>query len=67
MAQSQQRQIVSSIPSPIRLEVPCRCRTPEQMQRTAAALGAGPQVQDVRTSIQTGGILVHYNRGRGGL
>ncbi len=65
MARSHQRQIVSSIPSPVCLEVPCSCQTPEEMQRTATALGAGPQVEDVRASIQMGSILVHYDRERG--
>lgn len=67
MAESQQLQIVRSIPGRVRRKVAGSYRTPEEMQRITATLNARPEVTDVRVNIRTGGSLVHYNRERGGL
>lgn len=67
MPQPQYVQVVGPSPGWMLLEVPCICRTPEEMQCIAATLNAPPEVEDILASIQTDGILVDYNRARGGV
>jgi hypothetical protein len=67
MAQLQRLRVVSSIPGRVRLKVARSDQTPEEMQRIVGALAARPEVKDVRASVRTGGILVHYDPERGDL
>ncbi|HEY9670817.1 MAG TPA: hypothetical protein V6D11_05185 [Waterburya sp.] len=52
--------VVSSTPSRTRLRVPSKRRTPQEMARIANALQAHPDVNDVKTNVQTGSIVVHH-------
>ena len=52
--------VVSSTPSRTRLRVSHKRRNPQEMARIAKALNAHPDVQDVRTNVQTGSLVVHH-------
>ncbi|MDP9351021.1 MAG: hypothetical protein M3P51_05715, partial [Chloroflexota bacterium] len=67
MADSQSIRVMSSVPGRTRLKVSSRHRTQQEMQRIADALGARPDVSDVRANIHTGSLLVHHDQGQGGL
>jgi hypothetical protein len=52
--------VVSSTPSRTRLRVSQKRRNPQEMKRIASALKASPEVDEVRTNVQTGSIVVHH-------
>ncbi|MDP9353214.1 MAG: hypothetical protein M3P51_16970 [Chloroflexota bacterium] len=58
---------MSSVPGRTRLKVSSRHRTQQEMQRIADALVARPEVSDVRANVHTGSLLIHHERGQGGL
>ncbi|MEB3337967.1 MAG: hypothetical protein VKJ46_10920 [Leptolyngbyaceae bacterium] len=67
MPPSKQTHVVSSTPGRARLRVAQPQRTAPAMSRLAKALKARPTVQEVRTNLQTGSLLVHYDAQRGNL
>lgn len=67
MVDSRSIRVMSSIPGRTRLKVSSRHRTQQEMQRIADALGARPDVSDVRANINTGSLLLHHEQGQGGL
>lgn len=52
--------VVSSTPSRTRLRVSLKRRNHQEMAKIANALKTHPDVQDVRTNVQTGSIVVHH-------
>ena len=52
--------IVSSTPERTRLRVSPKRRNPQEMARIANAFKAHPEIQEVRTNVQTGSIVVHH-------
>lgn len=55
---------MSSIPGRTRLKVSSAHRTQQEIQRIADALGARPEVSDVRANIHTGSLLIHHEQGQ---
>lgn len=52
--------IVSSTPDRTRLRVSSKRRNSQEMARIANAFKAHPEIQEVRTNVQTGSIVVHH-------
>lgn len=60
MTISKHTHVVSSTPSRTRIRVSHKRRNHQEMAHIAKALEAHPDVQDVRTNLQTGSIVIHH-------
>ena len=61
MTKAKHTHVVSSTPSRTRLRVSHKRRNPQEMARIARAIKAHPGVQEVKTNVQTGSIVVHHD------
>ena len=61
MTKTKHTHVVSSTPTRTRLRVSPKRRNPQEMARIARAIKAHPGVQEVKTNVQTGSIVVHHD------